>query len=82
MRMTIDVWNELPFMVRNKLQIMGQEFNSTDNGKVNQHIELALCGARVGAYIEALQDAGLIEDDTEATLLRKYVLSIKKEGQA
>ena len=82
MRMTIDVWNELPFLVRNKLQIMGQEFNTTESGKANQHIELALLGTRVGAYVEALQDAGLIEDDTEATLLRKYVLSIGKEGQA
>ena len=77
MRMTIDVWNELPFMVRNKLTIYGKKLNSTKDPQT-----VACVGFNLLGYMEALQDAGLIEDDTEATLLRKYVLSIGKEEQA
>lgn len=77
MRMTIDVWNELPFLVRNKLQIYGKKLNSTNDPQT-----LSCLGFNLLGYMEALQDAGLIEDNIEVTLLRKYVLSIGKEEQA
>ena len=76
MRMTIDVWNELPFLVRNKLQIYGKRINETQNEQT-----LTCLGFNLLGYMEALQDSGLIADD-EAILLRKYVLSIGREGQA
>ena len=74
MRMTIDVWNELPFAVRNKLQIMGRMFNDGVMPK-------SVVEGQIITYIDALIDAELVGQN-ESILLKKYVLSIGKEEQA
>lgn len=74
MRMTVDVWNELPFMVRNKLQIMGKMFNEGI-------IPKSVVEGQIITYVDALIDAEVVGQN-ESILLKKYVLSIGKEGQA
>lgn len=74
MRMTIDVWNELPFAVRTKLQIMGKMFNEGT-------IPKSVVEGQIITYIDALIDAEVIGQN-ESILLKKYVLSIGREGQA
>ena len=74
MRMTIDVWNELPFAVRTKLQIMGKMFNEGT-------IPKSVVEGQIITYIDALIDAEVIGQN-ESILLKKYVLSIGREEQA
>lgn len=74
MRMTIDVWNELPFAVRTKLQIMGKMFNEGT-------IPKSVIEGQIITYIDALIDAEVVGQN-ESILLKKYVLSIGREGQA
>lgn len=74
MRMTIDVWNELPFAVRTKLQIMGKVFNEGT-------IPKSVIEGQIITYIDALIDAEVVGQN-ESILLKKYVLSIGREGQA